>query len=60
MNYTHTHTLTLYSNISGNGDRYIESGSTGVLSSLRCRYSTECEDTGHLPSINSGGSWNRN
>ena len=25
-----------------------ESGSAGVLSSLRCCYSTECEETGHL------------
>ena len=32
-----THLLTLYSNISGHGDRgSIESGSTDVLSSLRC------------------------
>ena len=32
-----------------------ESGSAGVLSSLRCCYSTECEETGLLPT--SGGGW---
>ena len=33
-----------------------ESGSAGVLSSLRCCYSTECEDTGHLLPTSCGGS----
>ena len=36
-----------------------ESGSAGVLSSLRCCYSTECEDTGHLLPTSGGGSWGR-
>ena len=51
--------LTLYSNIQcGTADRgSTESGSAGVLSSMRGCYITECEVTGgHLPT-SSGVSW---
>ena len=34
---------------------YTESGSAGVLSSVRCCYSTECEETGHLLPTSGGG-----
>ena len=40
---------TLNSNIDRGTDRSIESGSAGVLSSLRCCYLTDCEVTGDLP-----------
>ena len=36
-----------------------ESGSAGVLSSLRRCCSTECEDTGHLLPTSGGVSWGR-
>ena len=36
-----------------------ESGIAGILSSLRCCYSTECEDTGYLLPTSGGGSWGR-
>ena len=36
-----------------------ESGSAGVLSSLRSCYSTECEETGHLLPTSGGGGWGR-
>ena len=51
--------LTLNSDIQSSADRPTENGSAGVLSSLRCCYSTECEDTGHLLSTSGGGSWGR-
>ena len=38
---------------------YTESGSAGVLSSVRCCYSTECEETGHLLPTSGGGGWCR-
>ena len=52
--------LTLHSNICGTADRgSTESGSAGVLSSLRCCYITECEVTeGHL-STSGGVSWGK-
>ena len=52
--------LTLNSDSQSSTDRgATESGSAGVLSSLRCCYSTECEDTGHLLPTSGGGSWGR-
>ena len=51
--------LTLSSDIHSSADRPIEGGSAGVLSSLRCCYSTECEDTGHLLPTSGGVSWGR-
>ena len=51
---------TLNSDIQNNADRRVsESGSAGVLSSLRCCYSAECEDTGHLLPTCGGVSWGR-
>ena len=38
---------------------YTESGSAGVLSSVRCCYNTECEETGHLLPTSGGGGWCR-
>ena len=47
-----TKELTLHSNRNSIADRgSIDSGSTGIFSSLRC-----IEDTGHLLPISSGGS----
>ena len=50
--------LTLDSDGGRGGDGATESGSAGVLSSLRCRYFTECEDTGDC--LSTSGSWGRN
>ena len=51
---------TLNSDIQSSADRSVsESGIAGVLSSLRCCYSTEFEDTGHLLPTSGGGSWGR-
>ena len=51
---------TLNSDIQSSADRgATESGFAGVLSSLRCCYSTECEDTGHLLPTSGGVSWDR-
>ena len=52
--------LTLNSDSQISADRgATESGSAGVLSSLRCCYSTECEDTRHLLPTRGGVSWGR-
>ena len=51
--------LTLNSDSQRSADRATESGSAGVLSSLRCSYSTESQDTGHLLPTSGGGSWGR-
>ena len=40
-------------------DRFTESSSAGVLSSLRCCYLTECEDTRDSLFTNGGISWGR-
>ena len=51
---------TLNNDIQSSVDRgATERGRAGVLSSLRCCYSTECEDTGHLLPTNDGVSWGR-
>ena len=52
--------LTLNYNSQRSADRVAtESCSAGVLSSLRCCYSTECEDTGHVLPTSGGVSWGR-
>ena len=52
--------LTLSSDSQSSAERgATESGSAGVLSSLRSCYSTECEDTGHLLPTSGRGSWGR-
>ena len=37
----------------------LQTGSAGVLSSLRCPHSTECEGTGDHLTTSGGGSWGR-
>ena len=53
------HVLTLDSDDGRGGDGTTESGSAGVLSSLRCIYLTECEVTGGCLSTSGGVSWGR-